>query len=156
MELIIGCIVYFVVCQIICKVLDLKTFNQQAIVYAVVGCVGGFIIKASLKNEGDNGFGNLHDKYKQVKLEGIIANYPILMNLEFNGEDVSGSYYYKSKGSSEKLYLSGSLDGNELELYEKNAEGMNTGYFDGTFKNGTYSGTFENFKGQRLKFHLSN
>ena len=159
MGFIIGCAAYIVVCQIICKILDLKTFNQQAIVYAIVGCVGGFIIKATVKDSGDDESGEkpiIEVNQNSVRLEGIISNYPILMDLKFSGGNVSGSYYYKKKGSGERLYLSGSLNGNNLELNERNVDGMKTGFFEGTFKNGTYSGTFENYKGQRFKFHLSN
>ena len=46
MEFIIGCIVYVVVCEGICNMLELDNFNKKAWVYAIVGCVGSFLIKA--------------------------------------------------------------------------------------------------------------
>ena len=46
MGFIISCAVYIGVCEGICKMLELEEFNKKAWVYAIVGCVGGFIIKA--------------------------------------------------------------------------------------------------------------
>ncbi len=158
MGFLIGCVIYIAICQIICKVLEIKTFNKQALVYAVVGSVGGFIVKATMGNlplGGSNGNGN-DGNYRTERLEGIISNYPIIMDLQIEGDDVSGTYYYKKNRSGEKLYLHGSIIGNHLELNERNREGMNTGHFDGTFKNNTYSGTFVNYKGIQYQFHLSN
>lgn len=45
MGFIIGCIVYVVICEGICKMLDLDEFNKKAWVYAIVGCVGSFLLK---------------------------------------------------------------------------------------------------------------
>lgn len=46
MGFIISCAVYIGVCEGICKMLELEEFNKKAWVYAIVGCVGCFIIKA--------------------------------------------------------------------------------------------------------------
>ena len=46
MGFIIGCIIYIVVCEGICKMLDLDDFNKKAWVYAIVGVFGGFILKS--------------------------------------------------------------------------------------------------------------
>ena len=48
MGFIIGCIVYVVVCEGICKMLELEEFNKKAWVYAIVGCVGSFLIKGMM------------------------------------------------------------------------------------------------------------
>ena len=159
MEFIIGCVIYIVICQVICNVLDIKTFSKQALVYAVVGCVGGFILKATLRpdnedvveggNIGNGGYST------SLQMEGLISNYPVIMDLRIDGNEVSGSYYYKSQGSGKRLYLNGTLDGNHLELYERNADGMNTGHFDGTYQNGVYRGSFVNYKGITYNFLLS-
>ena len=45
MEFIIGCVIYIVVCESICNMLDLEKFNEKAWVYAIVSTVGGFLIK---------------------------------------------------------------------------------------------------------------
>ena len=46
MGFIIGCIIYIVICEGICKMFDLEESNKMAWVYAVVGVVGGFLLKA--------------------------------------------------------------------------------------------------------------
>ncbi len=48
MGFIIGCIVYIGVCEGICKILDFEDFDKKSWVYAIVGVVGGFIIKSML------------------------------------------------------------------------------------------------------------
>lgn len=48
MGFIISCIIYIVICEGICKMLDLEDFNKKAWVYAVVGVVGGFLLKAAM------------------------------------------------------------------------------------------------------------
>jgi len=48
MGFIIGCVVYIGVCEGICKMLDLDDFDKKAWVYAVVGVVGSFLVKAAL------------------------------------------------------------------------------------------------------------
>lgn len=46
MGFIISCIIYVVVCEVICGMLNLDDFNKKAWVYAIVGVVGGFIVKS--------------------------------------------------------------------------------------------------------------
>lgn len=48
MGFIISCVIYIAVCEGICKMLDLEKFDSKAWVYAIVGTVGGFLIKALL------------------------------------------------------------------------------------------------------------
>ena len=43
---IIGCVVYIGVCEGISGMLELESFNQKSWVYAIVGVVGGFLVKA--------------------------------------------------------------------------------------------------------------
>lgn len=45
MEFIIGCVIYIVVCESICNMLEFEKFNEKAWVYAIVSTVGGFLIK---------------------------------------------------------------------------------------------------------------
>ena len=46
MGFIISCIIYIVICEAICKMLELGEFNKKAWVYAVVGVLGSFIVKS--------------------------------------------------------------------------------------------------------------
>lgn len=48
MGFIICCVIYIVICQAIVKMFKIEQFKWQALVYAIVGNVGGFIIKAIL------------------------------------------------------------------------------------------------------------
>ena len=50
MGFIIGCVVYIGVCEGICKMLELEDFTKKAWVYAIVGVVGSFLIKAALES----------------------------------------------------------------------------------------------------------
>lgn len=45
---IIGCLIYVAVCEFICEMLNLEEFGKKAWVYAIVGTVGSFLIKAML------------------------------------------------------------------------------------------------------------
>lgn len=46
MGIIIGGIAYIAICEGICKMLDLEKFDDKAWVYAIVGVVGGFLLKS--------------------------------------------------------------------------------------------------------------
>ena len=46
MGFIFSCIIYVVICELICKMLELDDFDKKAWVYAIVGVVGGFIVKS--------------------------------------------------------------------------------------------------------------
>lgn len=50
MEFIIGCVVYIGICEGICKMLNLEEFNHKAWVYAIVGVLGSFLVKAALNS----------------------------------------------------------------------------------------------------------
>ncbi len=89
-------------------------------------------------------------------LSGSIDRYNVSMDLNINGSDVTGSYYYRNSGSGARLYLRGTLfsDG-EMVLTETNDEGQMTGRFDGTFvSGGTYEGVFSNYRGDTMSFTL--
>ena len=46
MGFVISCIIYYAICEGICMVMELEEFNKKAWVYAIVGVVGGFIVKS--------------------------------------------------------------------------------------------------------------
>ena len=49
MGFIISCVIYVVICEGICKMLEREDFNKKAWVYSIVGVVGGFLVKAALQ-----------------------------------------------------------------------------------------------------------
>lgn len=75
-----------------------------------------------------------------VVYDGYIGKYPIRMALNF--DTGSGYYYYKSKGSNNKLYVEIGYDAGYTFLFEYNQNGQQTGLFRGTFRGNTFSGVF--------------
>lgn len=94
-----------------------------------------------------------YEKKNLENLRGYIGKYPINMNLTIDGDKVSGSYYYNSSHS--ELKLSGTLNGNHIELNETTEEGRPTGHFDGIMSDGDFSGEFINYKGEHFNFNVS-
>lgn len=76
---------------------DESTYNEQEV--APVNVPQGFT---------GNGTYSLSGK--------INRRYGIVMSLYFNDNNVSGDYYYTSKGSRNKIYLSGWFEGGKLSL----------------------------------------
>ena len=85
-------------------------------------------------------------------LDGSISKYGCHIDLDLNGTEATGSYYYTSQGRNNRLYLTGEVHGKHVELYEYNDDGEQTGYFNGTFDGITYEGTFINYKSQVMSF----
>ena len=88
-------------------------------------------------------------------LVGSISKYPITMDIQVNGGDAQGTYYYHSQGRNSKMSVYGSLNGNQLTLEEYAPDGNNTGCFEGTFNGYSFRGTFVNYlKGNTLSFSV--
>lgn len=88
---------------------------------------------------------------KTLTLEGSLVSrksYPIVMTMHIaaNGE-VKGAYYYKSKGPRNYLSFVGQLSDGHMKFYEFTKEGNQTGTFEGTFENDTFSGLFKTKSG---------
>lgn len=86
---------------------------------------------------------------KTLVLEGSLVarkSYPIVMTMHIaaNGE-VKGAYCYK--GSRGYLYFIGQLSDGHMKFYEFTKEGTQTGIFEGTFENDTFSGLFKTKSG---------
>lgn len=80
----------------------------------------------------------------------------ILMALEFSPQgEAKGGYYHVKFGPFAMLGLKGMLNGTALMLDEYSMEGKHLGRFDGTFKEGTYEGTYEAFDGKTYEFNLT-
>lgn len=89
------------------------------------------------------------------ELDGAIGEYPIIMEITIDEDSVSGSCYYKKYGPDNRLYLAGSLDGDNMELYETSSTGESTCYYYGAFVDGTYNGTYDVSNGKQFSFRLS-
>ncbi len=88
-------------------------------------------------------------------LYGTIGKFPITMTIDIEASSVNGFLYYNKYGPSNKLFVSGSLHGNEIELTEHNKDGMETGRYSGKYLNGTIQGKYTNYKGDVFSFYLS-
>lgn len=88
-------------------------------------------------------------------LYGTIGEHAITMELNFEASNVDGSLYYNKYGPSNKLFVSGSLHNNEIELKEHNMDGMETGRYSGKYLNGSIQGKYTNYKGDVYSFYLS-
>lgn len=99
------------------------------------------------------------------KMYGAVGNYSVTMVLTVNTSTgrVSGWYYYDSKGSKNKIQLSGTMrgepmDGASMTLTET-VKGKKTGTFKGSFwlsPSGSegYNGTWSSPSGKRLEFDV--
>ena len=88
-------------------------------------------------------------------LKGAISKYGITMDIEVSGDYVQGTYYYHSKGRSNKMSVYGNLYGNDMSLEEYAPDGNNTGRFEGTFDGYCFQGTFVNYSsGNQLRFSV--
>ncbi|MBR3455621.1 MAG: zinc ribbon domain-containing protein [Bacteroidaceae bacterium] len=93
--------------------------------------------------------------YQNMRMVGSIDNkYPITMDLEQNGSDLRGSYYYNRNGPDKRLNVYGQLDGSRFRLQEYDNDDNNTGNFIGTYHNGRVTGTFSLPDGKTMSFEL--
>lgn len=88
-------------------------------------------------------------------LEGRVDKYPIVMNIEIEGEKVKGTYFYKKNGPSAQLSLSGTNEDGNLDLNETDKNGTPTGHFKGKIENGIFKGFFVDNKSNKMPFVVS-
>ncbi len=106
-------------------------------------------------NNYDNSSSNNYATTQYLTLIGAIDNkYPITMDLEQNGSDLRGSYYYNRNGPDQRLNVYGQLDGSRFRLQEYDNDDNNTGNFVGTYHNGMVTGTFSLPDGKTMSFDL--
>ena len=92
----------------------------------------------------------------QHRMRGSISQYPITMEIYVSGTQASGTYYYHSQGSSNRMTVDGYINGSYMVLEEYAPSGLNTGYFHGDFNGYSYSGQFTNYSKQsNLSFRLT-
>ena len=80
----------------------------------------------------------------------------ILMSLEFTPQgEAKGAYYHRKFGADAMLCLQGTLANQSLVLDEYSSEGKRIGKFQGVFKEGAYTGSYESFDGKTYDFNLT-
>ncbi|MBF0529562.1 MAG: hypothetical protein HQK55_09885 [Deltaproteobacteria bacterium] len=86
-------------------------------------------------------------------LSGKIGEFPISVSLERNEEKLSGWYFYHSK--AKEIRLDGSLDRQGAFRLEETAGDKKTGIFEGSVKEGRWTGTWRKTTGAApLAFYL--
>jgi TPR repeat protein len=90
-----------------------------------------------------------------IQMYGFIDEYPITMSLKIDGSVVKGSYYYDKQGPDKVLTLSGVYKDGELDIYESDKDGMQTGHFRGQYSNKVYYGEFTTQQGKVYSFRVS-
>lgn len=91
---------------------------------------------------------------QHLSMTGTVSRYPVKMELDLRGQEVTGYYYYTRQGSGHRLRLEGTADGCHLQLKETDETGRTTGHFDGTLKNSKFSGQFEGKKKKKMTFNI--
>lgn len=135
-----------------------KQYMIAAVVFAVLSIGGYFLITNFSKSNSENATQseNVAEGISQsMTLHGSVDKYPITMQLNINGSVVKGSYYYNKKGPDALLTLSGVLDNGEMDIYESDENGRQTGHFHGYFSNGNYEGEFVTIEGKSMTFRVS-
>ncbi len=67
---------------------------------------------------------------------GFVGEAKVVINLTRDGENLTGDYYYRRSGSTNRLKLSGTIaEDGSFTLLESNAAGKQTGSFKGKWKN---------------------
>lgn len=101
--------------------------------------------------ESPNAFeGYVHEFHGKI-------NNKYAVNMHLDLEDYSGSYYYLSSsgGNLDLEIISYDPDSRAIKVVETNANGEQTGFFDGYLtRDGRFFGTFTNYKGVDMPFKL--
>lgn len=130
---------------------DSSKSNETRTVYlTVVKSDGKYLISdydvEDKVSDGDNALEEETDVPDgPITMAGKVSNYGIHMVLDVNGADVMGYYYYDSQGSGNRVTLKGSITKGILTLYKYDADGNNTGHFEGSFNRVSYQGRNVNY-----------
>lgn len=81
---------------------------------------------------------------KNINLSGAVDRYKISMTVNIDGEgNMTGAYYYTSKGPSMLLYVKGkAANDGSWHLEEFTAQGQHSAVWNGTFNDGVFAGNF--------------
>nr|WP_199158464.1 hypothetical protein [Pedobacter sp. ASV2] len=80
--------------------------------------------------------------------QGKIGKFDVYVSLKVNGNTVSGTYFYKSKGIEIKL-TDGKLENNRFTCFETDYKNQKTAKITGTLINGVFNGIWKNLTTQK-------
>ena len=133
----------------------------------IVGAGIFFVIQynSSDRSNSEGNRGNIGEKVtltsnkKTYNMRGAISKYPITMQIEINGSQINGYYYYNRQydkiGTKAYLNVTGTYENGYIDMNETNSEGTPTGHFQGWLKNNFFKGNFINTNGEQMPFVLS-
>ncbi len=128
---------------------DSSKSNETRTVYlTVVKSDGEFLISdfdIEEYNSEENNQSDEETSNGSITMAGKVSDYGIHMVLDVQGADVTGYYYYDSQGSGNRVTLKGSITEGILTLYKYDADGNNTGHFEGAFNGVSYQGRNVNY-----------
>lgn len=126
------------------------------VVLAVLLCVGGWFAYQKFHHSEDTEIVEEQvEGHQSVTLYGTVDKYPITMSLNIDGSVVKGTYYYNRQGPDKVLTLSGVMNGSEMDIYESDENGRQTGHFKGYYSNGMYQGEFITMQGKSMFFRVT-
>lgn len=125
------------------------------IVLAVLLCAGGWLAYQKFYNTTESEDMEEATSYRSITLYGAVDKYPITMQLDIEGSVVKGTYYYNRQGPDKFLTLSGILNDGEMDIYESDENGRQTGHFKGRYHNGEFQGEFVTMQGKSMYFHVT-
>lgn len=126
------------------------------VVLAVLLCVGGwFAYQKFYQSEDVEIVEEQVVTHHSTTLYGTVDKYPITMSLNIDGSVVKGTYYYNKQGPDNVLTLSGVMNGSEMDIYESDENGRQTGHFKGHYSNGEYQGEFITMQGKSMYFRVT-
>lgn len=124
-----------------------------AVILLVVG--GKFLLQSKSNEVSSEIQVSEQTVQKNITLYGAVDKYPITMSLNIDGSVVKGTYYYNKQGPDKVLTLSGVLNNGEMDIYEADENGRQTGHFRGYYSNGVYQGEFITQQGKSMSFRVS-
>lgn len=121
-------------------VANLGVDESSTVTFLCLESAAQFKISSTFKFHGE--------EEQTVNMDGSIGKYPIVMTMHIAADgEVTGAYYYKSKGPGNYLYLKGEKNDDHITLNEFTKNGQQTGTYDGTYNNGIYKGHFNTKSG---------
>lgn len=124
-----------------------------AVILLIAG--GKFLLQSKTDNETTEIQVSEQNVQKNITMYGAVDKYPITMSLNIDGSVVKGTYYYNKQGPDKVLTLSGVLNNGEMDIYEADENGRQTGHFRGYYSNGVYQGEFITQQGKSMSFRVS-
>ncbi len=124
-----------------------------AVILLIVG--GKFLLQSKSDDSSSDIQVSEQTLQKSITLYGAVDKYPITMSLNIDGSVVKGTYYYNKQGPDKVLTLSGVLNNGEMDIYEADENGRQTGHFRGYYSNGVYQGEFVTQQGKSMSFRIS-